>query len=70
MPPASLVRLDSAVVPPTAPEKVVAPVPLTVSARAPSTVPPKLIAPVPASMATFDPSVVAPPILNPPLPVV
>jgi len=47
VPPASVVRLASGVVPPTTPEKVVAPVELAVNAKPPLTVPASVNAPVP-----------------------
>ena len=49
VPPVFVVKLVKAVVPIT-PERVVAPVELSVNAKAPSTVPPKVIAPLPAEI--------------------
>ena len=82
-PPALVVRLVSAVVPPTAPAKVVAPVVFTASVCAPLTVPLKAIAPLPllasvvapvsvtASLYVCVPLVVIAPVscVEPPLPV-
>ena len=53
-------RLVSAVVPPTAPPNVVAPVPVLVRLNAPSTAPVRPSVPVPEATVRLPPSVVIP----------
>ena len=54
VPPVFVVKLVKAVpIPPTTPERVVAPVVLIFNVKAPLTVPPKVIAPVPAEIIVF-----------------
>ena len=65
VPPASVVKLASAVVPPTMPPKVVAPLLLAMRAFAPFTVPVKLIGPAPALTVVAPASVLAPPAVKP-----
>src|SRR6266496_882061 len=60
VPPASVVRLASAIPPPTAPPKVVAPVLFAVSAPGPSTVPVKVVSLKPKLMVVAPPTVVVP----------
>ena len=59
VPPAFVVRLTRAVVPPTAPPNVVVPVVFTASVKAPSSVLANVMLPLKASSTVFAPSVTA-----------
>ena len=64
MPSASVVRLTSALLPPTTPPHVVAPLELAFSVEPPSTVPPNVMLPEPVLTVVLPASVVTLSIVN------